>query len=440
MTPSDPNRAEAPSRPAPRRLYLGWWMTALAFLLYGFGMAPAYYGWGFLAPEVIDELGLTREQVGHTFGLFTLTFALTSPVAAAAITRFGIRPVVAVGSLVGALGFAWTSVARSADELVASYALVGGVGIGLTTLLPAQLLPARWFRRYRARATAIVLSGAAVVGAFFPAIANEIAATWDWRMVWRVVAATTLAVGALAAVFLRDHPRDVGLRPDGDEHPGPAEPERAAPAEPGEPAPSTIALLSSPRFLLVTFACLANAIPWRVVTAHGRIHLEDLGFAASVAAAILGFRVGLSAAGRLGGSVGDFFDPRRVLAVALLASALGLAGFAAARSELVAYASIGLLGLGYGVGFTSEPVVVARVLGTRAFLSANGVRLGLTGVVGWLGPRWTGAAADASGAYDQAFAVLAALCVAGAVVVSFCRPAPGEVTGADRSATGGRLG
>ena len=32
------------------RPFLGWAMVALAFALYGLGMAPAYYAWGFLAP------------------------------------------------------------------------------------------------------------------------------------------------------------------------------------------------------------------------------------------------------------------------------------------------------------------------------------------------------------------------------------------------------
>ena len=74
-------------------------MVALAFGLYGLGMAPAYYAWGFLAPEVIAELGLSRAEIGNTFGLFALTFAATSPIAALAIERFGLRRVVAAGAI-----------------------------------------------------------------------------------------------------------------------------------------------------------------------------------------------------------------------------------------------------------------------------------------------------------------------------------------------------
>ena len=89
------------------RPFLGWTMVALAFALYGFGMAPAYYAWGFLAPEIIADVGLSREQIGSTFGLFPLSFALTSPVAGVAIDRIGLRPVLALGAFLGAAGFAW---------------------------------------------------------------------------------------------------------------------------------------------------------------------------------------------------------------------------------------------------------------------------------------------------------------------------------------------
>ena len=113
----------APETRAPTesgRPFLGWAMVALAFALYGFGMAPAYYAWGFLAPEIIADVGLSREQIGSTFGLFTLTFALTSPVAGVAIDRIGLRPVLVLGAFLGAAGFSWTDVGRLKFAIAAS--------------------------------------------------------------------------------------------------------------------------------------------------------------------------------------------------------------------------------------------------------------------------------------------------------------------------------
>ena len=70
--------------------------------------------------------------------------------------------------------------------------------------------------------------------------------------------------------------------------------------------------------------------------------------------------------------------------------------------------------MAYGTGMTSEPVSVARVFGPVHFLTTNGLRIALTGVAGWLTPRWVGAAADATGSYHTSLLGLSLLCVVGA--------------------------
>jgi MFS family permease len=392
-------------------------MVGLAFLLYGFGMAPAYYAWGFLAPEIVADVGLTREQIGNTFGLFTLTFAVASPLAAGAIRRIGLRATVALGATVGALGFLWTSFASQPGELLLAYSLTGGLGIGLCTLLPVQTLAVEWFVRRRARATGVILLGAGVVGAFVPPAAEALLVVHDWRFVFRVVAGVLWVAGLLSALALRARPGDVGQYPDGEEGPP-----RTAVVKEQRPVAAfgraswlgLSRVFSSRAFVFLTVACMANILPWRVVTAHGRLHLEDLGFASSTAAAILGLRVGLSGVGRLAGAVGDVIDPRRILAASLVTAAVGLALFAVSRTPATAYVAIALLGLAYGTGMTSEPVCVAHVFGAARFAATNGLRIAVTGVVGWLAPRWVGAAADATGSYEMGLLVLSALCMIGA--------------------------
>ena len=85
-----------------RRFY-GWPLVGIGFVVYGLGIGPGYYSWGFFAPEVMADIGLTRQQVGQIFGAFTLTFAVAGPLAAWSIRRWGLRGTVAVGALVAAL-------------------------------------------------------------------------------------------------------------------------------------------------------------------------------------------------------------------------------------------------------------------------------------------------------------------------------------------------
>jgi MFS family permease len=225
----------------------------------------------------------------------------------------------------------------------------------------------------------------------------------------------------VAAVFLRNRPEDVGLLPDGRDR---DQPVAAAAARSEEPSWTAMQAIRTPQFAIATFAALANQLPWAIVTAHGRIHLEDLGFTSAAAAAILGVRVGVSTAGRLSGALGDFFSPARLLGFALMVVALGCGGLVMARTVALAVVSIVLLGLGYGAAYISIPVVFGHFFGRVAFAGTSGLRIAILAVSGWLGPRWAGVAADASGSYLGTFAVLALVCVAGAAAILMC-PRPG---------------
>lgn len=409
----------------PRRFY-GWPLVGIGFVVYGLGIGPGYYSWGFFAPEVMADIGLTRQQVGQIFGAFTLTFAVAGPLAAWSIRSWGLRGTVAVGALVAALGFWLTSRADSVSDLFLSYSLVGGMGIGLSTVLPAQTLPVFWFKRYRARATAIILLGAAVVGGLTTPVDNLILHRWDWRTGWIFIASISVLVALISALFLRNKPEDLGQRRDGrkvDELPEAEKPVSTKESEAvGSASDWTLGqAVRTPQFLLALFAGMANTLPWRVLTAHGRIHLEDLGFTPTVAAAILGVRVGVSAAGRLSGSLGDFVPPRVVFALALIVNGVGLGGFVLADTPLVAYSCVVLLGVGYGAAYISIPVVFAHLFGRSAFVETAGLRIAITGLAGYVAPTWAGAVADRTGSYSGSLIVMMLFSLLGAVAIFYTR-------------------
>lgn len=412
-------------------------MVGIGFVIYGLGIAPAYYGLGVFASSLIEDLGLTRQQIGEIFGAFTFTYGLVSPVAAAVIRRWGIRATVTAGALCAASGFWVVSQATSATELYVGYSLVGGIGIGFSTLLPAQTIPVFWFRRYRARATGIILTGAGVVGFLWPPVAGLVLESWDWRVGWQIVSGISLFVAVTAVLLIRNQPADLGQRrdglpPDDAEVPDPGgsgRPTTEASAESGPEAtggsaPKGVVLraLRTPQFWIATFATAANTVPWRVMSAHGGLHLEDLGFTTLAASAILGVRVGSSLFGRLSGSLGDFMAPTRVLALALLVNAVALSVFVSADSAVVAYPCVVAIGVGYGLAYTSEVVVFGWFFGRAAFVGTTSVRLALIGVIGALGPVLAGAAADRSGSYASTLWVLAAFAILGAASIWLCRP------------------
>ncbi len=411
-----------------RKRYYGWPLVGVGFIFYGLGIAPAYYSWGFFAPEIIDELGISRQDIGSIFGAFTLALALSSVPAAAAIQRFGLRITVSLGAVIAAAGWLMVGKADSLFELYLSYALLGGIGIGLSTLLPAQTLAVYWFQKYRARATAIIFFGAALFGAMVTPIDAIVLEQSDWRTAWIYIAGISLLVGIVSATFLRNRPEDIGQRLDGE---SPTEtiagdttceiPRQETTTGPARHF-TVWQAFATPQFFIATFADIANAIPWRIITAHGRLHLENLGFAPTVAAAILGVRVGMSGFGRLAGSLSDFVRPGHVLAASLMMTAAGVGGLRFVESENPAYFCVLLMGIGYGAAFTSIPVVFGNFFGRTAFVGTAGVRVAATGIIGFVATSWAGWVADTAGTYNLVLVALAVLCTTAATLIFFCRP------------------
>ena len=54
--------------PGKRAIFYGWYLMAVAWLLYGLQVA-GFYSWGFYLPEMTRDLGLSRAGGGVVFGV-----------------------------------------------------------------------------------------------------------------------------------------------------------------------------------------------------------------------------------------------------------------------------------------------------------------------------------------------------------------------------------
>ncbi len=388
-----------------------WGQVGAGWLAYGLGLAPAYYSWGFFAPEIIADLGLDRTQAGLVFGVFTFVFSAVGPLVGLTLDRIGLRRTISCGALTAAVGFFILMRAETFWHCLIGYGIVGGIGIGFSTILPAQTLAARWFVRQRARALAILMTAGSVVGLAVPLVNTQILEMAHWRLGWAGIAATSVLVAGLAALLLRDSPEAVGLLPDGDRPDG-AHGRAATRAEPQTDAarPSVddndelqwtaLAAIKTPHFALLTLCGVAYSGPWGVVIAHGRLHFEDMGLATESVAVVLSTMILVSTLGRLSGALGDLLAPNRVLGLAIALVAAGMFLLLAADDRSIAQLATLLVGIGFGAAYVSTAATFAGFFGREAFATTAGTRLMLGAMIGPALPPLAGWVADVRGSYD----------------------------------------
>jgi MFS family permease len=408
-----------------QRIFYGWVLVGVAWVFYGFAISPAYYSWGLLARAMAGEIDLTREQIGRGFGLFSLVYSSMSAVSGVAMNRWGIRRVVGYGMLITAGGLAWLSTATSYWECLAAFGLVAGVGVGLSSIVPAQTLASNWFIRNRARAIAIIFTAGGIVGYLIPRFDTWMIGIGGWRAAWLGLVVITLVIALFAALFIRNRPEDMGLHPDG------IEPPKIDPRVPGAPslplsddAWTGAQALRTVQFAMLAACAVAYAAPWAVVISHGPTHLTDLGFTLPEAGAMIALLALISIGGRLVGAVGDFVSPRMVLVTSLAIEAVGIGLFIGADTKPKAYTSLLLLGIGFGTAYISVPVVMAGYFGRVAFAATAGFRTMIVGIINLFTASTTGWIADRTGSYDIPFTGLAIATMAG-VLIALTLRAPG---------------
>ena len=404
------------------KIFYGWVIVAVTWIIYGFGISPGYYSWGLFTPEILEELSLSRANTGAIFGVFTFIYSGIAPLGGIAISRWGVRAVMTGGSVLAALGFYLLSGADSMLECFLYYGILAGAGVGLSTILPAQTLATNWFVRYRARAVAIIFIAGGIVGRGVTRFDAWILAEHNWRDGWVAIAGVSLVLALLAALLIRNQPEDIGQQPDGAAKPAVSDTTDTPLAAPVTPLWTAGKAMRTPQFALMCFAGIGYAVPWGVVTGHGRLHLEDIGFETPVAASILGTMILVSILGRLTGSLGDFLLPERVLGIALLLEGAGVVGFLVAETAALAYASTIAIGIGFGAAYIAIAVVFSNFFGRAAFAKTAGTRFLITGVFNALGPFVAGTIFDATGSYRIAFLIVAAITLVGAVAALTVKP------------------
>ena len=196
------------------RIHYGWIVVPLTFFVL-LVAAGARSTPGVLMQPMEHEMGWTAATISIAVAINIALFGLMGPFAAALMQSIGIRKTVLLGLVVVAVSTALTAFVQTPLQLVLTWGIGVGLGVGMIGIVLAATVSTRWFVKRRGTVTGILTAANATGQLVFLPILAVIAQNFGWRNVGLFVAGAALVTAIPIAFLMRNRPEDVGLRPYG---------------------------------------------------------------------------------------------------------------------------------------------------------------------------------------------------------------------------------
>jgi MFS family permease len=371
--------SETDSRYAWARLII----TMLAGIIANAGMWAVIV----IMPAVQAEFDASRADASLPYTLTMIGFALGNFVIGRAVDRFGVTLSLIFAAIGTAAGLGLAIISPSIAMLSFAQLIIGfasAVGFG-----PLIADISHWFLRRRGIAVALVASGNYLSGAIWPMVLAGVLQDSGWRMVYVVLAISTLAGVIPLALLLRRQVSTVA--------------QEAAQKASALNAQSTGL---SPRFLviLLSFAGISCCVAMSMPQVHIVALCVDLGFGPAVGAEMLSLMLLGGVGSRIvSGLVADQLGGVRTLLIGSVLQCIALFLYLPAGGLVSLYIVSLVFGLSQGGIVPSYALIVreympAREAGARVGLVMMATIMGMA-LGGWV----SGQIYDWTGSYQLAF-------------------------------------
>ena len=226
------SHAATTSRP---KLHYGWIAAGVTFVTL-LAAAGARATPGVILLPIGNEFQWSRATVSSIVSINIFLYGLIGPFAAALYQRFGLRRTMVVAMLLLSAGYGLSTMATRYWQFVVLWGFVVGAGSGMAATVLGAAVANKWFSARRGLVMGVLTASTATGQLIFlPSLASAVT-TGGWRAAPTIVAVATALVVPVIWIFMRDDPRDVGLRPFGETGAPDAAPTAASAGNPAQRA------------------------------------------------------------------------------------------------------------------------------------------------------------------------------------------------------------
>jgi len=198
----------------PKKFFYGWIVLAVTFatLLVSAGVRSMP---GILIQPLENEFGWSRSGISSVASVGIFLYGLTGPFAAAVLLRYGIRRTVVFALAALAASLAVTPMMTSLLQFQLLWGLLSGVATGLMANVLGVTVAGAWFVKRRGLVLGMLTASTATGQLLFLPLLARITVESGWRPAMYTAAAVVAAMIAVVAIWMRNHPADVGATPYG---------------------------------------------------------------------------------------------------------------------------------------------------------------------------------------------------------------------------------
>jgi len=326
---------------------------------------------GILMHALEAEFGWNRAAIGLAVSINVLLFGLAGPLLGRVMDRVGPRAVASAATVLIALGAAGTLGMTQPWHMDVLWGLVVGMGSGGATMVMGSTVANRWFARHRGLALGILGAATSAGQIVFTPTLMQLTLAWGWRGSTLFIAGLVgCVVFPLVALFLRNRPADLGLRPYGEV----ASVAVGAPPPP-DPHPMAVAIRTGDFWLLAGSFAICGLTTSGLIQTHLISHGTEHGFSEMTMAGALGVMGAADVIGTIAsGWICDRFGARGPLAFYYLfrGVSLLLLPYVHTRGSMLAFAVL------YGLNW------ISTVPPTSALAADRFGRQNVGTVFGWI--------------------------------------------------------